>query len=351
MVVSARFAVGLVGAVVLLWASVSGGSPAEPSIPQLIASFADADDDTSWAIARQIAKHGKRATSHLIDALSHPEPAVRRGVFHTFGMMGPDGQDAIPQLIPLISSSNTLDRRGSIYALNGMGAAVQAAIPELGKALHHKDLHTQYMACRALGSLGAAAKGLVPDLIELSADGVAAVRRNAVAALGNIGTEIGDAGLQALIKALADPSQAIRDEAIIALGKLPKLAAPAVPLLEQQLAVRNTRTRPLAIQSIGRLTGKTDRAVKMLADELSDVQTQLTAADILSQMGPLAGAAIQPLLKMTESADPDCRLASIRALMSIAPKQPAVRDALDRLRRDPDDYVRRGVQGLVDRSP
>jgi len=58
---------------------------------------------------------------------------------------------------------------------------------------------------------------------------VASVRRNAAAALGNIGPDVGQEAVDALIEALSDRIQPVRQNVVVALGQLKPLAAKAVP--------------------------------------------------------------------------------------------------------------------------
>ncbi len=327
----------IVANVAIGYAAPSGG---QPTVPELISSFSDADREAAALIADKISQRGSSATGHLVSALESRDPIIRRGVFLTLQQLGAKAKKAVPALTRLTTSTDSLNRRGAIYALGAMGNAAKPAIANLIEALAHEDFHTQYAACRALGNLGEIAEPAIPILIQLTQTGLTSVRRHAAAALGGVGPAIGDDGLQALVDALADRSQAVREQAVIAMGRLPEIAKATVPKIEQLLRTGKLKARPLAIRSIWQLTGDTDRAVAMLVDELHDVQTQLMACMILEEMGYDAKGATEALLEMTESEDPDCRIKSMQALVRIAPNRASVREALRRLRKDADEYVR-----------
>jgi len=149
------------------------------------------DGEPVWfPAALAISELKPNVVPELISLLANDRSHVRRGAAIALGGFGPDAQAAVPALVRLMEKDEADLRYAAMYALMGVGPSASAAVPALVKMLSHDDFHTQYWSCRALGRIGApAARPAVPTLIVLVRTGVASVRRNAAAALGEIGPQ------------------------------------------------------------------------------------------------------------------------------------------------------------------
>jgi HEAT repeat protein len=243
----------------------------------------------------------------------------------------------------LLSKNDPFTRREAICALQGIGPAAKDAVPLLIKMLGSDDFHTQYWACRALAAIGPEAKPAVPILVVLTRNGVTSVRRNAAAALGHIGPAIGADGLAALRAALQDPTEAVREQAVLALGRLGTFAVEVVPDLEKAVRERRVQCRAYGAVAIWKITGQSELAVQVIREEIFVPTTQLEALSCLAELGPEAAPATPELIRLLESDDADLREAAAQAIERIGPAAKAAIPILQRLLFDRDTDVRRAA--------
>ncbi len=209
-----------------------------------------------WVAAGEaLAKMGPDGIALLTQLVESDDPLLARAAALGLHFAGPRGAPAVPALMRLLSKNDPFTRREAICALQGIGPAAKDAVPLLIKMLDSDDFHTQYWACRALAAIGPEAKPAVPVLVVLTRDGVTSVRRNAAAALGHIGPAIGPDGLAALRAALQDPTEAVREQAVLALGRLGTFAVEVVPDLEKAVRGAAVQCRAYGAVAIWKITG------------------------------------------------------------------------------------------------
>jgi len=310
------------------------GPAAKSAVPSLLEALTDEGHTVAvedgipsykpvWAVVSDaLGDVGTAVLPELIAALENENPQVCLGAAGALHRIGPEAKEAVEPLLKLLKKDDDLTRRGAFYGLMGIGPEAMAAVPALTEALTHKDFHTQYWACRALREIGPEAKTAVPVLLGLLTEGAASVRRNAAQALGGIGPGIGEDAVGALAKALRDSSDPVREDAAIALGRLGPFAKSAAPALEEALANGPIAARVPAARALWLVTGRTERAVDVLIEELAELNWTYDAVQTLGEIGPAAKKAVPALvalLKLTDEEE-DVREAAIDALKKIEPQ-------------------------------
>jgi HEAT repeat protein len=232
----------------------------------------------------------------------------------------------------------------------GIGPEAKDAIPTVMKMLDSDDFHTQYWACRALGAIGSEASCATGKLAHLVTSGVTSVRRNAAKALGNIGPSVGEEGVHALLEGLNDPNQPVKQQAVIALGKLKPVAESAADKIEALLKQkpRHFSPRAEAAKSLWQLRPKSEAAViEALLNDLSsaDVEPWL-AAQYLAEIN-FAQDVIPRIVPLLESDRRGVRQFAALALGNFAAEAAGVRMAIEPLLQDTAPEVREAATAAL----
>jgi HEAT repeat protein len=221
-------------------------------------------------VARLLGDGDPHAVLAGINAIAADPQAVRRHLDALIGLLGhevdPVGIDAG-------------------YALAAAGAAavgplIEVILREDGEHIAEKrDGETavdyvpnpERIARNALAGLVEIGAEAVPGLMRLLAEGQARARKLAAFALGEIGTTgpLAEGALRALCTAASDPEAAVRVNAVEALGLLPPTAG-AVAALTAAVRDAEAEVRFSATLSLARLGPDADQAVPVLAEALWD---------------------------------------------------------------------------------
>ncbi len=326
------------------------GPAAAGAVPALIAAMATDEHDSShravWAvIGRAVARIGPPALPELVRALGSDDPRLYSGAAVAIHEMGPQASGAVDALAEMLSSDSHRKRGAAIHAIQGIGPAATGAVEALRRSLGHEDFHTRYWACQALGAIGPGAQPATGDLLRAIRQDGASVRRHAAAALGAIGAKIGPDAVEQLIDTMSnDPSQPVREDAVIALGKLKPFAAKTAPAIANALAAKRIAARVAAARSHWLLTGRTDVAMPVLIEQLGNVLGVFDAAAVLGEIGPPAAPqAVDPLAALLDSDDADVRLAAAAALGKLGPQARRADKRLRGLLEDEDPQVRQAA--------
>lgn len=324
------------------------------SIPALVDMLADQAPSPAgpiniaagWALGQ----FGRPALPALVQAIQQDSLAIRYAAGVALYEIGPEAAPAVPLLKPLVEHDDDNLRRMALAVLREIGPASINAMPEMMKALVHEDFHTQYWACRALGALGEGAEPAVPALKDRMINGAASVRRNAAAALGDIGPAIGQPGVDALVQAMSDFSQPVREQAVIALGKLAPLSNSAVPTIEAALRAGPSKlsARSAAAKTLWALAPDSDLPGKVLLEELQcNEREPWAAAAVLAEIGPQLGV-IPQVIKALEDPCPEIRTFAADALAGMGPAAAEAKPALRRLLDDESEDVRAAARDALD---
>lgn len=295
------------------------------------------------------AEFGGEAVEPLIEALGSDSPQICLAAAVGLEGMGERAAKAMPQILEMLESDSVQRRRAAAGIIRGIGPAAAEAIPSLVKRLRDEDFHTQYWACRALGAIGPASSVATADLLERMSQGTVSVRRNAAMALGNIGPDIGPEAVAALVEAVdSEPLAPVREEAVIALGKLKPFADKSVPVLKKALADPDFPAPTHAARSLWLLTGDADEAAKWLVEAMDDLSYFQHAVEVLGEMGPDAAPAVDRLIEALGERDPDDRVSAALALGRIGAPAAKAEPALRKLLEDEKPHVREAAQSALD---
>jgi hypothetical protein len=205
---------------------------AKSDIPRLIRALRHPDTDVQWEAAAALASLGPEAIDRLVRGLSARNRAVKLGIIEALGEIR--DVKAVDPLIRHLRDPSTEVRWEAALALGEIGDA--RAIAPLLPGLRDPDRYVRYGTALALPKLGWTPAdqeekaylhlGLQDwaGLAALGAPAIAAldlalrdrertVRRKAVEVLGQIGDT---AAIPAIIRALRDPDDEVRWQAVLA---------------------------------------------------------------------------------------------------------------------------------------
>lgn len=309
------------------------------AIEPLVSLLRDEDRSVRQAAIGALTKLGEHAVPALAGCVTHPDVAVQEAAV---GILAETGDArAVPVLLPLLRSQNWIVRSHAAKALGRIGAAETvtallpllqdkvkavrveaglalarmgpAAVADLVQALGHHEWLVRLHAVEALGKMKSP-DAVEPLLYTLFNDADAAVREDAVRALGDIGDR---RAAEFLLKVIEEPG--LRPIAIEALGQIGDPCA--VPAL---LRIASGEARPeesrmiagcgdqwteemLAMPAAARALGLIgdERALPTLAAAVLQTVTRVEASAALVRFRAKAVPYLLPLLK--QSADENVR--------------------------------------------
>lgn len=196
-----------------------------------------------------IAYMGEAGVKTLTNALSHPNPVVRRECLEALSNVQTGGVVAIPVLISSLRDQDPAIQGRAALALAVIRDEPSLAIPALTEILA-KTNSARHEAVLALGQYGPAAKSAVPLLLDCLLDSNSMTRGSARKALKRIGVET-NAIVAVVTNGLASTDIQLRLFAINTLASLGRAASNAAPILvscwnDPTSAVRNAASNALA---------------------------------------------------------------------------------------------------------
>ena len=286
------------------------GPPAKGAIPYVLPMLKDHNPSVRWSAVYffgAMGQAGKVAMPDIIRSLKDPDKGVRLRAMAFLGGFGPAAKDALPDLAIALKSTDTDTIEQASLALASIDPSQEGILPGVMLTLndpnHPEDRDNAF---KALNKLGSRAKPAAPALVRLIAtdldsensddkaadrhaavtalalaDGADAipelqhvistdkddeVRIAAVTALGGLGSSSPRA-ISALADALNNDSEAVRDAASEALGKLGR---PSVPAVIAALKSTHLYQRAWAVQALGRIKPMRTNAEHALRLALND---------------------------------------------------------------------------------
>jgi len=195
------------------------------------------------------------------------------GLLASKGFCAEPLQDALAQL----QSSDVIKRR--IGAQELINLRNPAAAPALTKALSDKDAYVRTLAVRALGYMRWTAAG--PKLQEMSAtDANLEVRQSALLSLRFLNDP---AGVPALVKAVKDPSEPVKLQAISALTGFRTTEATAALIDASKDA--SVKVRRTAVSALGQVGDPASLEALKAALKDADAYVRANAAQGLATVG------------------------------------------------------------------
>jgi HEAT repeat protein len=289
----------------------------------------------------------KPAVPHLLKTLTSDRLCVQRGGLAGVYRAGAAANEAVPQVIAILERDESDTRIFALNACIGIGPGAKDAIPVIVKRLSSDDFHTQYWACRALGAIGPEAAVAAPDLIRQLDGTHTSVRRNAAKALGQIGPAAGQPAVDALTKALSDFSQIVRQDAVVALGKLKPLSAPVAPVIEELLQhPTHFVPRVHAAKTLWLLKPESEAPIAALLRDLEHDDEPWEAARVLGEID-VDAATIDRLIELLKSRTVGTREYAAVALGEIGPEAQRAAKDVEALLQDAVEDVREDAAAVL----
>jgi HEAT repeat protein len=330
------------------------GPEAAGAVAKVIARLDDRDLAGSiplWQIASEtLGQMGEAAVPALIQQLDPRRPQRYYGACAALQRIGPAAAQAVPKLVDLAMRDDE-DSQPALHALRGLGPAAKDALPMLMKLLDSRDFHNQYLACRVIGALGEHGQPATGKLCQLLTSGVASVRRNAAAALGQIGPSIGDEGIDCLIRAVEDPLQPVREEAVIALGRIGPPAARAVSILKEAVTTDRLGVKARAAGALYRVSPQeVELAMTVLLRELQGLNAPWAAAEELAYVAPRAGR-VADVAKLLDADSEETQAAAADALAGMGKAAEPYLETLNKIANDAsrDPEVREAARTAIEK--
>ena len=270
----------------------------------------------------------------LLDALLHPEPAIRLPAIHALGESGnPVAGEALKRL--LWDDSKIATHAATLRALGRLGG--EGALEAVIRALDHDHATVRDTAANVLGEMGdpAAVEALIralqtgqgvlrasaaealgklghlaavePLIVALRRDDRGDVRFYAAQALGLLGDDAAThagavAAVEPLIVALNDPS-------VIYGGSVAEAAAAAL----EQIGTDEARAAAKKWRDLWEIPGDTSQADTLIARLANEAwEARHMAATILGDLGD--PVAVEPLIAALDDPDPSVQVAAASAL-------------------------------------
>ena len=308
-------------------------------------------DDARWQIP--VAPLRRELNTHL--------PPASAYAAHLLGWLA--APEALPDLIAALGEDDETLRHAAVEAILRFGPV---AVGPLREALAHRHAGVRENAVELLGMLSDAE--VVPTLLDYLADPSVAVRQAVLRALGSLG---GESAYQGLLEALNDAST--RE---MALGVIGQLRDPALEdSLRHHLYGGHASTRSAAAQALSVLGDESAAGILLNAMRLPDPHIRLPAAEALGHvrnnravsvliealgdrdglvrqkaveaLGNIPnGRAVAALLAVAGQREPEWRVrrALVHALVRVGDSR--VVGALDELSRDANRWIRRATMEL-----
>ncbi len=282
----------------------------------------------------------------LTPLVRDPGEVVRQSAVEALGMLacpGPGSAHTRPGLgrgrrRRTITWSDVWRRRGAVIPPRD---PIELAVSALDFALADDSAAVRTQAVRALGRIGSPAAALAPRLIEMLKEPDETVRCQAAQALGQVGGNE-EATVAALIGLLDDASAPVKESAAQALGAMEAAATTAIPALVPLLQDREESVRGAAAAAIARV-GPLDRAATdALVEGLASTDNIVRAhtAEALGTIGAAAEDAAPALVAAMSDDNDRVRSRAVEALGKIGESAAAAAvPGLMRALRDQDNGI------------
>ena len=249
----------------------------------------------------------------LLELLGDEDRTVRVAAVKGLAKVGPEAAVAVPALVAMLPAPET--QAAVLSTLEALGPAAREAVPAVRELLSAPSLYIRARAVSALGKMKAEDPETIDALIAALADPSQVVQEAAVAAL----VGLAPASIPALVKAfLSDHpvQQAWAEAALLRIGPDPLL----VSLVKEGLVSDRPHRHRVALL-LGQLGAAGPETVPLLMEALvlfKEVEACYEAAiAALGKLGPAATAAVPLILEALEHKSAWVRRTAAQALEGI----------------------------------
>lgn len=224
----------------------------EAVLPAIIEALEGGNRESVNDALSALASLGEAAVPAIIGALKHQE--LRPALASMLGHLGPPARDAAPALVQIVKTDKNVHARcEALLALGSIGADAAEVVPVAVACLNDPHEKVCFSACYALGRIGPTAIGAKLDLQKKLGDPDAFIALAAAWALSQIDpqcSQVAAKSVPLLIKGLADPEPKVRKEAAAALRNIGPLAKDAIPALKTALNDKDELVRDTAAAAL-----------------------------------------------------------------------------------------------------
>ncbi|MFN9247548.1 MAG: HEAT repeat domain-containing protein, partial [Planctomycetota bacterium] len=246
--------------------------------------------------------------------------------------LGTKAREYIPVLIEKLDSPDFATRMSCLFALESMGKEAQPAFDKLLKLLDVPDqeFNIQVRVCYIFRNLGEGARPAIPRLMRLAEDGVLSSRSMAYLTLGALGPSPDHDIVGLLTKRLDAFHLLDRERALIGLGYLGKAAEPALEKIEGLMGNPQKSAQAQAAFAYWKITGETERPLKVLAECLESYDFRMNAVDRAGDMGAAASSLVPKMTTLLD--EPDDEALREAVILAFGKMGPAAKGASSKLR-------------------
>ncbi len=260
---------------------------------------------------------------------------------------------AEPQVTELIETlTTTEDSRTRVITIDAIADKLRGGLPALAaltKSLDDSEPRVRWHAARAIGLIGHEAAAAIPSLLKLLKDPDPVAVTQAAWAIGHIRNDDprddippADAAhyasaVEPLVDTMLHPDPRARRAAVRSLKAVSTSKEQVLTAVQRHLADADPTAVMPALHTMADIGAE---AVPFLIDALERPESRFWAEVVLSEIGPDAAAASEPLAKLAKEGAIEDRVQSILALARIGKAAkiagPVILDALD----SPDESLR-----------
>jgi HEAT repeat protein len=288
------------------------------------------------------------AVPRLIELLRNKRPGVRQQAARLLGRTASPPKEVVAALAALLHDSSPNVRRQAAESLGRCGPPAQTAVAALVEALNDPQFDVCSAALRALGQIGPPAAAALPAILALQQHRYASIRHQSLGVIALLG----EPGVTRVVELLRDPVRggemmsalsryAGVDAAIVRelVGILRDSAHPRRATAASLLGGLRDAARPGLEALIEALNENNDTLREAAADALSTLAIQAKVILI-----PLAATAVPALAQALKDGPYRVRVDACRVLEQFgADARPAV-SVLTAATNDPDFIVRAGAR-------
>jgi len=275
-------------------------------VPQLVGWLNDKNPDTRMAALQALGNLGpkaKGAITEIAAMLEHSDTDIRTEAIGVLGRIGPPAKIAETKIESCLNSENRFVRQEAAFSLARIDSGDAAAVPVLIEALG-PDSIDQGQAIDCIRAMGPVAREALPALEHLLASGrhpevspndstvEDGIRIKVAGMIGQVG---GSNAVPALSDALLhDPRSEVRIAALESLRKLDGQEAARIPALIAALCEKDQGIREGATDALAKLgTAATPALIGALKNP--DLYIRDGAVQTLAKIDPLSEGAVNAL--------------------------------------------------------
>ena len=302
--------------------SSAAKKPAEPPVaapkPNPPAVDPGAPSANTLLVREQIEGIGKKAEyseaaeKRLIEALKHEDQDVRGHACWGLGRMAPKTSKAVPDLVTALGDPVWAVQHNAAWALKKFG---KDAFPGLLEAAKSEDPRRASRAAGTLLGMGYEQQ----EELEKALHRGAAVKGDPHAVLASLSAmgslkQPQKETLDLLIAQLGNPDASFVKACAVAVGRIDKSAAPAIPAMLKAAEHKDKRVRLVVAESLGQMGVPDPKAIALLSQLLGDKKDRpaLGAASALSKLD-----AVDALAEAMKSKSSRKRRFAIESLRSV----------------------------------